>query len=94
MFTLYLGPCIRILSKFFNQHVQGKAIRVEFGDSTTTIDPTCANMVVQEFPNTFGQPLVHFLKPNKMDAQANDEHPPIRFVFLFQNGAKPHPFFS
>ncbi|EEC84297.1 hypothetical protein OsI_30782 [Oryza sativa Indica Group] len=69
--------------------LEGKAIRVEFGDSTTTIDPTCANMVVQEFPNTFGQPLVHFLKPNKMDAQANDEHPPIRVGVVFSGRQSP-----
>ncbi|XP_052168609.1 pyrophosphate--fructose 6-phosphate 1-phosphotransferase subunit alpha-like isoform X1 [Oryza glaberrima] len=69
--------------------LQGKAIRVEFGDSTTTIDPTCANMVAQEFPNTFGQPLVHFLKPNKMDAQANYEHPPIRVGVVFSGRQSP-----
>ncbi|KAL5200837.1 hypothetical protein ABZP36_035191 [Zizania latifolia] len=62
--------------------LQGTAIRVEFGDSTTTIDPTCAHMVAEAFPHTFGQPLVHFLKSNSMvpDGQLTDEHPSIRTV--------------
>uniref|UniRef100_A0A0D9XC75 Phosphofructokinase domain-containing protein n=1 Tax=Leersia perrieri TaxID=77586 RepID=A0A0D9XC75_9ORYZ len=69
--------------------LQGKAIKVEFGDSTMTIDPTCANMVAQEFPHTFGQPLVHFLKAKKMDAQANNEHPPIRIGVVFSGRQSP-----
>jgi pyrophosphate--fructose-6-phosphate 1-phosphotransferase len=53
---------------------------VNFGDSTTSIDPKCADIVEQAFPQTFGQKLVHFLEPNSVasDAQLIEEHPPIR----------------
>ena len=50
-------------------------MRAEYGDATTTIDPSCANVVAQAFPNTFGQPLVSFVAP--ADAAA-EERPAIR----------------
>uniref|UniRef100_A0A0E0QHR6 Pyrophosphate--fructose 6-phosphate 1-phosphotransferase subunit alpha n=1 Tax=Oryza rufipogon TaxID=4529 RepID=A0A0E0QHR6_ORYRU len=37
--------------------LQGATVKVEYGDATTTIDPTCANVVAQAFPRTYGQPL-------------------------------------
>ena len=53
---------------------------MELGDSTTTIDPKCADIVAQAFPHTFGQKLVHFLESKTMvsDTQVIEEHPPIR----------------
>lgn len=53
---------------------------MEFGDSTTTIDSRCADIVAQAFPHIFGQKLVRFLEPDTMvsDAQGLEEHPPIR----------------
>jgi pyrophosphate--fructose-6-phosphate 1-phosphotransferase len=55
---------------------------VEFGDSSTTIDSKCADIIAQAFPHIFGQKLVRFLEPNttasESDAQVIQEHPPIR----------------
>jgi pyrophosphate--fructose-6-phosphate 1-phosphotransferase len=56
--------------------LQGPTVRAEYGDATTTIDPSCANVVAQAFPNTFGQPLVSFVAP--AEAAATEERPPIR----------------
>ncbi|GJN03252.1 hypothetical protein PR202_ga20675 [Eleusine coracana subsp. coracana] len=61
----------------------GATVRAEYGDATTTIDPTCANVVAQAFPNTFGQPLVSFLA----DAgKPVDERPPIRVGVVYSRG--------
>ncbi|CAN6162405.1 unnamed protein product [Urochloa humidicola] len=71
--------------------LQGTRVRVEFGESTTSIDPKCADIVAQTFPQTFGQKLVHFLEPNSMasDAQVIEEHPPIRVGVLFSGRQSP-----
>ncbi|GJN16551.1 hypothetical protein PR202_gb03570 [Eleusine coracana subsp. coracana] len=64
----------------------GATVRAEYGDATTTIDPTCANVVAQAFPNTFGQPLVSFLA----DAgKPVDERPPIRVGVVFSGRQSP-----
>lgn len=49
--------------KFLLLSFQGATVKVEYGDATTTIDPTCANVVAQAFPRTYGQPLVSFVAP-------------------------------
>ncbi|CAN6217226.1 unnamed protein product [Urochloa humidicola] len=71
--------------------LQGTRIRVEFGESTTSIDPKCMDIVAQAFPQTFGQKLVHFLEPNSMasDAQVIKEYPPIRVGVLFSGRQSP-----
>jgi len=71
--------------------LEGTRVRVELGDSTTTIDPKCADIVAQAFPHTFGQKLVHFLEPNTMvsDTQVIEEHPPIRVGVLFSGRQSP-----
>ncbi|XP_062199834.1 pyrophosphate--fructose 6-phosphate 1-phosphotransferase subunit alpha-like [Phragmites australis] len=71
--------------------LQGARIRVKFGDSTTTIDPKCANVVAQAFPHTFGQKLVHFLETNTTvpDVQVTEEHPPIRVGVVFSGRQSP-----
>ncbi|KAL6643402.1 hypothetical protein ACP70R_018959 [Stipagrostis hirtigluma subsp. patula] len=70
---------------------QGTRIRMDFGDSTTTIDPKCTNIVARAFPHTFGQKLVHFLDPNTVthDAQVNEERPPIRVGVVFSGRQSP-----
>jgi diphosphate-dependent phosphofructokinase len=67
----------------FNHYYQGTRIRVEFGDSATTIDSKCADIVAQAFPRTFGQKLVHFLGPSMTvpDVLVKEEQPPIRLIF-------------
>nr|CAB3453069.1 unnamed protein product [Digitaria exilis]CAB3456748.1 unnamed protein product [Digitaria exilis] len=71
--------------------LQGPRVRVEFGDSTTSIDPKCADIVAQAFPHTFGQKLVHFLEPwtTVPDAHVIEEHPPIRVGVLFSGRQSP-----
>ncbi|WVZ64287.1 hypothetical protein U9M48_013832 [Paspalum notatum var. saurae] len=71
--------------------LQGTRVRVQFGDSTTTIDPKCVDIVSQAFPHTFGQRLVHFLDPDTMasDAQVIKEYPPIRVGVLFAGRQSP-----
>ncbi|WVZ64266.1 hypothetical protein U9M48_013814 [Paspalum notatum var. saurae] len=71
--------------------LQGTRVRVQFGDSTTTIDPKCVDIVAQAFPHTFGQRLVHFLDPDTMasDAQVIKEYPPIRVGVLFAGRQSP-----
>ncbi|KAJ1289144.1 hypothetical protein BS78_02G142300 [Paspalum vaginatum] len=71
--------------------LQGTRVRVQFGDSTTTIDPKCVDIVAQAFPHTFGQRLVHFLDPDTMasDAQVIKEYPPIRVGVLFSGRQSP-----
>ncbi|KAJ0988118.1 hypothetical protein J5N97_006474 [Dioscorea zingiberensis] len=65
--------------------LQGIEVRVEFGDQTITSDQTSAHATRQAFPHTYGQPLVHFLRPTAKvpDAQIISEHPPIRVGVVF-----------
>ncbi|KAG4908814.1 hypothetical protein JHK84_054723 [Glycine max] len=65
--------------------LQGTTVRVEFGDATTTADPTDALTVCRAFPNTYGHPLAHFLRATAKvpDAQIITEFPPIRVGIVF-----------
>uniref|UniRef100_A0A9I9DE49 Pyrophosphate--fructose 6-phosphate 1-phosphotransferase subunit alpha n=1 Tax=Cucumis melo TaxID=3656 RepID=A0A9I9DE49_CUCME len=62
--------------------LQGTAVRVEFGDATTAVDPADAPTICRAFPHTYGQPLAHFLRATAKvpDAQIITEHPAIRLV--------------
>lgn len=64
--------------------LQGTAVRVEFGDGTTAVDPADAPTVSRAFPHTYGQRLAHFLRATAKvpDAQIITEHPAIRCVHL------------
>ncbi|XP_076919534.1 pyrophosphate--fructose 6-phosphate 1-phosphotransferase subunit alpha-like [Bidens hawaiensis] len=65
--------------------LEGTTVRVEFGDATTALDVSGASAISQSFPNTYGQPLAHFLRAtsNVPDAQVITEHPAIRFGLVF-----------
>ncbi|XP_057738400.1 pyrophosphate--fructose 6-phosphate 1-phosphotransferase subunit alpha [Arachis stenosperma] len=65
--------------------LQGTTVRVEFGDATTTADPADDPTIRRAFPNTYGQPLAHFLRATAKvpDAQIITEHPPIRVGIVF-----------
>nr|KYP65583.1 Pyrophosphate--fructose 6-phosphate 1-phosphotransferase subunit alpha [Cajanus cajan] len=65
--------------------LQGTTVRVEFGDATTTADPTDALTISRAFPNTYGHPLAHFLRATAKvpDAQIITEFPPIRVGVVF-----------
>ncbi|KAK2399762.1 pyrophosphate--fructose 6-phosphate 1-phosphotransferase subunit beta [Trifolium repens] len=65
--------------------LQGTAVRVEFGDATTTADPSDEPSISRSFPNTYGHPLAHFLRATAKvpDAQIITEHPPIRVGIVF-----------
>ncbi|XP_010913868.1 pyrophosphate--fructose 6-phosphate 1-phosphotransferase subunit alpha isoform X2 [Elaeis guineensis] len=65
--------------------LQGTTVRVEFGDSTTTADPSSAHVISRAFPHTFEQPLAHFLRATAKvpDAQIITEHPPMRVGVVF-----------
>lgn len=65
--------------------VQGTTVRVEFGDGTTTADPADEPSISRSFPNTYGQPLAHFLRASAKvaDAQIITEHPPIRLLSIY-----------
>ncbi|KAK7310360.1 hypothetical protein RJT34_07824 [Clitoria ternatea] len=65
--------------------LQGTTVRVEFGDATTTADPTDAPSISRAFPHTYGHPLAHFLRATAKvpDAQIITEHPPIRVGVVF-----------
>lgn len=65
--------------------VQGTTVRVEFGDATTTADPSDEPSISRSYPNTYGHPLAHFLRASAKvpDAQIITEHPPIRFVYIY-----------
>lgn len=67
--------------------VQGTAVRVEFGDATTAVDPADAPTISRAFPHTYGQPLAHFLRPTAKvpDAQIITELPANRCVHLAIN---------
>lgn len=58
-------------------------MRVEFGDTTTALDPADAHTIARAFPHTYGQPLAHFLRATAKvpDAQIITEHPAIRCLF-------------
>lgn len=60
-------------------------MRVEFGDATTTLDPTDVHTISRSFPHTYGQPLAHFLRATAKvpDAHIITEHPAKRYM-LFQ----------
>ncbi|XP_004498195.1 pyrophosphate--fructose 6-phosphate 1-phosphotransferase subunit alpha [Cicer arietinum] len=65
--------------------LQGTTVRVEFGDATTTADPSDEPSISRSFPNTYGHPLAHFLRATAKvpDAQIITEHPPIRVGLVF-----------
>ncbi|XP_027914345.1 pyrophosphate--fructose 6-phosphate 1-phosphotransferase subunit alpha [Vigna unguiculata] len=65
--------------------LQGTTVRVEFGDATTTADPTDAPTIARAFPHTYGHPLAHFLRATAKvpDAQIITEFPPIRVGVVF-----------
>ncbi|XP_076889872.1 pyrophosphate--fructose 6-phosphate 1-phosphotransferase subunit alpha-like [Bidens hawaiensis] len=65
--------------------LEGTTVRVEFGDATTALDVSGASAISQSFPNTYGQPLAHFLRAtsNVPDAQVITEHPAIRVGLVF-----------
>ncbi|XP_042454753.1 pyrophosphate--fructose 6-phosphate 1-phosphotransferase subunit alpha-like [Zingiber officinale] len=65
--------------------LQGNAVRVEFGDATTAVNPTNAHVISQVFPHTYGQPLAHFLRPSAKvpDAHIIVEQPNIRVGIVF-----------
>ncbi|KAG7024075.1 Pyrophosphate--fructose 6-phosphate 1-phosphotransferase subunit alpha, partial [Cucurbita argyrosperma subsp. argyrosperma] len=65
--------------------LQGTAVRVEFGDGTTAVDPADAPTISRAFPHTYGQPLAHFLRATAKvpDAQIITEHPAIRVGIVF-----------
>ncbi|OMP04033.1 hypothetical protein CCACVL1_02208, partial [Corchorus capsularis] len=65
--------------------LQGTTVRVEFGDTTTSLDPADAHTISRAFPHTFGQPLAHFLRATAKvpDAQIITEHPAIRVGIVF-----------
>lgn len=73
-----------LVMTLLNFWVQGTTVRVEFGDATTTADPTDALTISRAFPNTYGHPLAHFLRATAKvpDAQIITEFPPIRSVCL------------
>ncbi|KAF5794412.1 putative diphosphate--fructose-6-phosphate 1-phosphotransferase [Helianthus annuus] len=74
LYKPHLPPCL-----------EGTAVRVEFGDVTTTDDVSGASAISQSFPHTYGQPLVHFLRAtsNVPDAQIIIKHPAIRVGVVF-----------
>ncbi|KAE8720676.1 Pyrophosphate--fructose 6-phosphate 1-phosphotransferase subunit alpha [Hibiscus syriacus] len=65
--------------------LEGTTVRVEFGDTTTSLDPTDAQTIARAFPHTFGKPLAHFFRPTAKvpAAQIITEHPTIRVGLVF-----------
>ncbi|KAG9134234.1 hypothetical protein Leryth_019178 [Lithospermum erythrorhizon] len=65
--------------------LQGTAVRVEFGDSTTAADPSDDHTISRSFPNTYRQRLAHFLRDTAKvpNAQVITEHPAIRVGVVF-----------
>ncbi|KAG8377189.1 hypothetical protein BUALT_Bualt08G0002300 [Buddleja alternifolia] len=65
--------------------LQGTTVRVELGDATTASDPSGAHTISRSFPNTYGQPIAHFLRATAKvpDAQIITEHPAIRVGIVF-----------
>ena len=66
-------------------YTQGTTVRVEFGDGTTVVDPTDAHTITRYFPNTYGQPIAHFLRATAKvpEAQIITEHPAIRYIYIY-----------
>ncbi|KAK9748454.1 hypothetical protein RND81_02G058600 [Saponaria officinalis] len=71
--------------------LQGTTVRVEYGDTATVLDPSDANAVSRYFPNTYGQPLAHFLRETAKvpDAKIITEHPAIRVGVVFSGRQSP-----
>ncbi|KAI5442959.1 hypothetical protein KIW84_011844 [Lathyrus oleraceus] len=69
----------------WNNDHQGTTVRVEFGDATTTVDPSDEPSISRSYPNTYGHPLAHFLRASAKvsDAQIITEHPPIMDGIVF-----------
>ncbi|EXB56254.1 Pyrophosphate--fructose 6-phosphate 1-phosphotransferase subunit alpha [Morus notabilis] len=65
--------------------LEGTTVRVEFGDATTTLDPTDVHTISRSFPHTYGQPLAHFLRATAKvpDAHIITEHPAKRVGIVF-----------
>ncbi|XP_028557151.1 pyrophosphate--fructose 6-phosphate 1-phosphotransferase subunit alpha-like isoform X1 [Dendrobium catenatum] len=65
--------------------LQGTTVRAEYGDGTTTADPSSSHVISHAFPYTYGQPLAHFLRPSTKvsDAQIITDHPVIRVGVVF-----------
>lgn len=61
---------------------QGTTVRVEYGDTTAAADPAGAHTISRHFPQTYSQPLAHFLRATAKvpDAQIISEHPAIRYL--------------
>ncbi|KAL9259471.1 Pyrophosphate--fructose 6-phosphate 1-phosphotransferase subunit alpha-like protein [Drosera capensis] len=71
--------------------LQGTTVRVEYGDGTIAVDPADAHTISRYFPNTYGQPLAHFLRATAKvpDAQIITEHPAIRVGVVFSGRQSP-----
>ncbi|XP_019420567.1 PREDICTED: pyrophosphate--fructose 6-phosphate 1-phosphotransferase subunit alpha-like isoform X2 [Lupinus angustifolius] len=71
--------------------LKGTNVRVEFGDATTVADPSDAPLVSHLFPNTYGQPLAHFLGATSKvpDAKVIAEHPALRVGIVFSGRQSP-----
>ncbi|GAB2224494.1 hypothetical protein Droror1_Dr00005255 [Drosera rotundifolia] len=71
--------------------LQGTTVRVEYGDGTTALDTADSHTISRYFPNTYGQPLAHFLRANAKvpDAQIISEHPAIRVGIVFSGRQSP-----
>ncbi|KAL3505528.1 hypothetical protein ACH5RR_035369 [Cinchona calisaya] len=65
--------------------LEGKTVRVEFGDATAAADHMGAHTISRSFPHTYGQPLAHFLRATAkvLDAHIITDHPPIRVGLVF-----------
>ncbi|WJX64023.1 diphosphate--fructose-6-phosphate 1-phosphotransferase [Trifolium repens] len=57
--------------------LQGTTVRVEFGDSTTTVNP------FYKVPDAYEHPLALRATAKVPDAQIITEHPPIRVEIVF-----------
>ncbi|KAK7852535.1 pyrophosphate--fructose 6-phosphate 1-phosphotransferase subunit alpha [Quercus suber] len=71
--------------------LQGTTVRVEFGDAAAAADPADAHSIARYFPNTYGQPLAHFLRATAKvpDAQIITEHPAFRVGIVFSGRQSP-----
>ncbi|XP_074273431.1 pyrophosphate--fructose 6-phosphate 1-phosphotransferase subunit alpha [Silene latifolia] len=71
--------------------LQGTTVRVEYGDTTTSLDPSDAHAISRYFPHTYGQPLAHFLRETAKvaDAKIITEHPAIRVGVVFSGRQSP-----
>ncbi|KAL9244099.1 hypothetical protein vseg_017908 [Gypsophila vaccaria] len=71
--------------------LEGTTVRVEYGDTATALDPSDAHAISRYFPNTYGQPLAHFLRETAKvpDAKIITEHPVIRVGVVFSGRQSP-----